>query len=35
VLFGIADVLFGGTVAAVVSFVWALDINAIAIQSNR
>ncbi|OLC41931.1 MAG: hypothetical protein AUH43_23680 [Acidobacteria bacterium 13_1_40CM_65_14] len=32
VLFGIADLLFGGTVAAVVSLVWAFDVNAIAIN---
>src|SRR5262245_17861900 len=32
VLFGIADLLFGGTVAAVASLVWAFDVNAIAIN---
>jgi hypothetical protein len=32
VLFGIADLLFGGAVAAAVSFVWAFDVNAIAIN---
>jgi Dolichyl-phosphate-mannose-protein mannosyltransferase len=31
-LFGIADLLFGGTVAAVASLVWAFDVNAIAIN---
>ena len=32
VLFGIADLLFGGTVAVVASLVWAFDVNAIAIN---
>ena len=32
VLFGIADLLFGGTVAAAASLVWAFDVNAIAIN---
>jgi len=32
VLFGIANLLFSGTVAAVVSLVWAFDVNAIAIN---
>jgi hypothetical protein len=32
VLFGVADVLFGGTVATVVSLLWAFDVNAIAIN---
>jgi len=32
VLFGIADLLFGGAVAAAASFVWAFDVNAIAIN---
>ena len=32
VLFGIADLLFGGTVAAVAALVWALDVNAVAIN---
>jgi hypothetical protein len=32
VLFGIADLLFGGTVAVAVSLIWALDVNAIAIN---
>jgi hypothetical protein len=31
-LFGVADLLFGGTVAAVASLIWALDVNAIAIN---
>jgi hypothetical protein len=31
-LFGVADLLFGGTVAAVVSLIWAFDVNAIAIN---
>ena len=31
-LFGVADVLFGATVALVVALVWAVDINAIAIN---
>src|SRR3989442_6662580 len=32
VLFGVADLLFGGTVAAIVSLIWAFDVNAIAIN---
>jgi len=32
VLFGVADLLFGGVVAAAVSIIWALDVNAIAIN---
>jgi 4-amino-4-deoxy-L-arabinose transferase-like glycosyltransferase len=32
VLFGIADLLFGGAVAAAVSLIWALDVNATAIN---
>src|SRR4029453_7685688 len=32
VLFGIADLLFGRTVAAVASLAWAFDVNAIAIN---
>jgi hypothetical protein len=32
VLFGMADLLFGGAVAVVVSVIWAFDINAIAIN---
>jgi hypothetical protein len=32
VLFAVADLLFGGTVAAAVSLIWALDVNAIAIN---
>jgi hypothetical protein len=32
VLFGVADVLFGGTVAAAASLIWAVDVNAIAIN---
>jgi 4-amino-4-deoxy-L-arabinose transferase-like glycosyltransferase len=32
VLFGVADLLFGGTVAAVASLLWAFDVNAIAIN---
>jgi hypothetical protein len=32
VLFGVAELLFGGTVAAVVSLIWAFDVNAIAIN---
>jgi hypothetical protein len=31
-LFGIADLLFGGTVAAATAIVWAFDVNAIAIN---
>ena len=31
-LFGVADLLFGGAVATVASFVWAFDVNAIAIN---
>jgi hypothetical protein len=31
-LFGIADLLFGGVVALVVSIIWAFDVNAIAIN---
>ena len=31
-LFGVADVLFGGAVAAVVAAIWAFDVNAIAIN---
>jgi hypothetical protein len=32
VLFGVADLLFGGTVAAAVAMIWAFDVNAIAIN---
>ena len=32
VVFGVADLLFGGTVAAVAAALWAFDINAIAIN---
>ncbi len=32
VLFGVADLLFGGAVAVVVSLIWAFDVNAIAIN---
>jgi len=32
VLFGVADVLFGGVVAAASAILWALDVNAIAIN---
>jgi hypothetical protein len=32
VLFGVAELLFGSTVAAVVSLIWAFDVNAIAIN---
>jgi len=32
VLFGVADLLFGGTVAAAVAMIWAVDVNAIAIN---
>src|SRR5206468_3802991 len=32
VLFGVADLLFGGAVAATVSVIWAFDVNAIAIN---
>jgi len=32
VLFGVAELLFGGAVAAVVSLLWAFDVNAIAIN---
>ena len=32
VLFGVADVLFGGTVAAAAAIIWAFDVNAIAIN---
>jgi hypothetical protein len=32
VLFGVADVLFGATAATVASLLWALDVNAIAIN---
>jgi Dolichyl-phosphate-mannose-protein mannosyltransferase len=32
VLFGIADLLFGGTVAAAAAVIWAFDVNAIAIN---
>jgi len=31
-LFGVADLLFGGAVASVVSAIWAFDVNAIAIN---
>jgi dolichyl-phosphate-mannose-protein mannosyltransferase len=31
-LFGVADLLFGGTVAAMAAIVWAFDVNAIAIN---
>src|SRR2546425_4128955 len=31
-LFGVADLLFGGTVAVTVSLIWAFDVNAIAIN---
>src|SRR5207244_10647295 len=32
VVFGVADLLFGGTVAAVAAAIWAFDVNAIAIN---
>ena len=32
VLFGVADLLFGGTVAAAAAIIWAFDVNAIAIN---
>ena len=32
VLFGVADLLFGGTVATAAAIIWALDVNAIAIN---
>jgi len=32
VLFGVADLLFGGTVAAAAAVLWAFDVNAIAIN---
>src|SRR2546423_2724213 len=32
VLFGVADLLFGGTIGAAAAIIWALDVNAIAIN---
>jgi len=32
VLFGVADLLFGGTVAAAAAIIWAFDVNAIAVN---